>query len=138
MKYYISKKIDATFEQAIDEVKEALGIEGFGVLSEINIHEKLKEKLNVDFRRYTILGACNPAYAYKALQSEDKIGTMLPCNVVVQELAKNVIEVAAIDPIASMMAIENPKLAKLAGEIKVKLERVIESLHSGVESFGLV
>jgi len=138
MKYYISKKIDATFEQAIDEVKEALGIEGFGVLSEINIHEKLKEKLDVDFRRYTMLGACNPAYAYKALQNEDKIGTMLPCNVVVQELAKNVIEVAAVDPIASMMAIENPKLAKLAMEIKVKLERVIESLHTGVESFGLV
>jgi uncharacterized protein (DUF302 family) len=138
MKYYISKKIDATFEQAIDEVKEALGIEGFGVLSEINMHEKLKEKLDVDFRRYTILGACNPAYAYKALQSEDKIGTMLPCNVVVQELAKNVIEVAAIDPIASMMAIENPKLTKLAGEVKHKLERVIESLHTGVESFGLV
>jgi len=138
MKYYISKKIDATFEQAIDEVKEALGIEGFGVLSEINIHEKLKEKLDVDFRRYTILGACNPAYAYKALQNEDKIGTMLPCNVVIQELKKNEIEVAAIDPIASMMAIENPKLAKIAGEIKVKLERVIESLHNGVESFGLV
>lgn len=138
MKYYISKKIDATFEQAIDEVKEALGIEGFGVLSEINIHEKLKEKLDVDFRRYTILGACNPAYAYKALQNEDKIGTMLPCNVVIQELGKNEIEVAAIDPIASMMSIENPKLAKIAGEIKIKLERVIESLHNGVESFGLV
>jgi len=138
MKYYISKKIDATFEQAIDEVKEALAIQGFGVLSEINIHEKLKEKLDVDFRRYTILGACNPTYAYKALQNEDKIGTMLPCNVVIQELGKNVIEVAAIDPIASMMAIENPKLAKIAGEIKGKLEKVIESLHSGVESFGLV
>jgi uncharacterized protein (DUF302 family) len=138
MKYYISKKIDATFEQAIDEVKEALAIQGFGVLSEINIHDKLKEKLDVDFRRYTILGACNPAYAYKALQSEDKIGTMLPCNVVIQELGKNVIEVAAIDPIASMMAIENPKLAKIAGEIKGKLEKVIESLHTGVESFGLV
>lgn len=138
MKYYISKKIDATFEQAIDEVKEALAIQGFGVLSEINIHEKLKEKLDVDFRRYTILGACNPAYAYKALQKEDKIGTMLPCNVVVQELGKNEIEVSAVDPVASMMAIENPKLAKIAGEIKAKLERVIESLHSGVESFGLV
>jgi uncharacterized protein (DUF302 family) len=138
MNYYISKKIDATFEQAIDEVKEALAIQGFGVLSEININEKLKEKLDIDFRRYTILGACNPAYAYKALQSEDKIGTMLPCNVIVQELRKNVIEVAAVDPIASMMAIENPKLAKLAGEIKGKLEKVIESLHSGVESFGLV
>lgn len=138
MKYYISKKIDATFEQAIDEVKEALGIEGFGVLSEINIHEKLKEKLDVDFRRYTILGACNPAYAYKALQNEDKIGTMLPCNVVIQELGENEIEVSAIDPIASMMAIDNPKLAKIATEIKHKLERVIESLHTGVESFGLV
>jgi uncharacterized protein (DUF302 family) len=138
MQYYITKKIDATFEQAIDEVREALGIEGFGVLTEIKIHEKLKEKLDVDFRRYTILGACNPAYAYKALQNEDKIGTMLPCNVVIQELGKNEIEVSAIDPIASMMAIENPKLAKIAGEIKHKLERVIESLHSGVESFGLV
>ena len=138
MKYYISKKIDATFEQSLDEVKEALGIEGFGVLSEINIHEKLKEKLDVDFRRYVILGACNPAYAYKALQKEDKIGTMLPCNIVVQELGKNEIKVSAVDPVASMMAIENPKLAKIAGEIKAKLERVIASLHTGVESFGLV
>ena len=138
MKYYIRKKIDATFEQAIDEVKESLGIEGFGVLSEINMHDKLKEKLNVDFRRYTILGACNPAYAYQALQCEDKIGTMLPCNIVIQEIGKNKIEVAAVDPVASMMAIENPELAKIALEIKVKLERVIESLHSGVESFGLV
>ena len=138
MKYYIRKKIDATFEQAIDEVRESLGIEGFGVLSEINMHDKLKEKLNVDFRRYTILGACNPEYAYKALQCEDKIGTMLPCNIVVQEIGKNKIEVAAVDPVASMMAIENPELAGLAAEIKAKLERVIESLHSGVESFGLV
>jgi len=138
MKYYISKKIDATFEQAVDRVKESLGIEGFSVLSEINIHEKLKEKLDVNFRRYTILGACNADYAYKALQNEDKIGTMLPCNVIVQELKKNEIEVAAVDPVASMMAIENPNLAALAGEIKVKLERVIESLHTGVESYGLV
>jgi uncharacterized protein (DUF302 family) len=138
MSYYISKKIDATFEQAIDEVKEALAIQGFGVISEINMQQKLKEKLNVDFRRYIILGACNPAYAYQALQNEDKIGTMLPCNVIVQELGENEIEVAAIDPIASMMAIENPKLAKLASDIKHKLERAIESLHSGVESFGLV
>lgn len=138
MKYYIRKKIDATFEQAVDRVKESLEIEGFGVLSEINMHEKLKEKLDVDFRRYTIIGACNAAYAFKALQLEDKIGTMLPCNVVVQEVKKNVIEVAAVDPIASMMSIENPDLAKIAAEIRVKLERVIESLHDGVESFGLV
>jgi len=138
MKYYISKKIDATFEQAIDRVKESLEIEGFGVLSEINMQQKMKEKLDIDFRRYTIIGACNAAYAYKALQHEDKIGTMLPCNVVVQEVKKNVIEVAAVDPIASMMAIENPELSKIAAEIKIKLERVIESLHDGVESFGLV
>ena len=138
MKYYITKKIDATFEQAIDRVKESLGIEGFGVLSEINLHDKFKEKLNVDFRKYTILGACNPAYAYKAVQSEDKIGTMLPCNVVVQDLGKNVVEVTAVDPVASMMAIENPKLAPIAEEVKRKLTRVIESLHNGVESFGLV
>ena len=138
MNYYISKKIDATFEQAIDEVKEALGIQGFGVFSETNIHEKLKEKLDVNFRKYTILGAYNLAYAYKALQNGDKIGTLLPCNVIVQELKKNKIEVAAIDPVTSMLAIENPKLAKIAGEIKVKLERAIKSLHTGVESFGLV
>ena len=138
MNYYISKKIDATFEQAIDEVKEALGIQGFGVFSETNIHEKLKEKLDVSFRKYTILGAYNLAYAYKALQNGDKIGTLLPCNVIVQELKKNKIEVAAIDPVTSMLAIENPKLAKIAGEIKVKLERAIKSLHTGVESFGLV
>ena len=138
MKYYITKKIDATFEQAIDRVKESLGIEGFGVLSEINLHDKFKEKLNVDFRKYTILGACNPAYAYKAVQSEDKIGTMLPCNVVVQDLGKNVIEVTAVDPVASMMAIENPKLTPIAEEVKRKLTRAIESLHNGVESFGLV
>lgn len=138
MKYYITKKIDATFEQAIDRVKESLGIEGFGVLSEINLHDKFKEKLNVDFRKYTILGACNPAYAYKAVQSEDKIGTMLPCNVVVQDLGKNVIEVTAVDPVASMMAIENPKLVPIAEEVKRKLTRAIESLHNGVESFGLV
>jgi len=138
MSYYISKKIDATFEQAIDEVKEALAIQGFGIITEINMQQKLKEKLDVDFRRYTILGACNPAYAYKALQNEDKIGTMLPCNVVVQELGENEIEVAAIDPVASMMAIENDSLKSFASEIKSKLEKAIESLHSGVESFGLV
>lgn len=138
MNYYIGKKIDATFEQAIDEVKEALGIQGFEVLSEINIHEKLKEKLDVNFRKYTILGAYHLAYAYKALQNGDKIGTLLPCNIIVQELKKNKIEVAAVDPVTSMLAIEDPKLAKIAGEVKVKLERVIESLHTGVESFGLV
>jgi uncharacterized protein (DUF302 family) len=128
MKYYISKKISMDFDQAVQLVTESLKKEGFGVLTEINIQEKLKEKLNVDFRRYTLLGACNPAYAYKALQQEDKIGTMLPCSVVVQELENNEIEVAAVDPIASMMAIENSALIEIATEIKEKLERAIASL----------
>jgi uncharacterized protein (DUF302 family) len=128
MKYYISKKINTNFEQAIHLVTESLKKEGFGILTEINLQEKLKEKLDVDFRKYKILGACNPAYAYKAIQQEDKIGTMLPCSVIVQELAKNEIEVAAVDPIASMMAVENQGLVDIATEIKEKLERAIASL----------
>lgn len=128
MKYYISKNMDSSFETAVEKVKESLKVEGFGVLSEIDIHEKLKEKLNVDFRKYKILGACNPSYAYKALQSEDKIGTMLPCSVIVQERGMNDIEVAAVDPVASMMAIENPDLAGIALEVKERLERVIATL----------
>ncbi|MBC8006053.1 MAG: DUF302 domain-containing protein [Verrucomicrobia bacterium] len=128
MKYYISKSINTNFETAVEKVKESLKMEGFGVLSEIDIHEKLKEKLNVDFRKYKILGACNPSYAYKALQSEDKIGTMLPCSVIVQERGMDDIEVAAVDPVASMMAIENPDLAGIALEVKEKLEKVIATL----------
>lgn len=128
MKYYISKKINGNFDEAILLVTESLKKEGFGILSEINLQEKLKEKLDVDFRKYKILGACNPAYAYKAIQKEDKIGTMLPCSVIVQELGNNEIEVAAVDPVASMMAVENPGLAGIAGEIKEKLERAIASL----------
>ena len=128
MKYYISKKINEDFDQAVLLVTKSLKNEGFGVLTEINLQEKLKEKLNVDFRKYKILGACNPAYAYKAVQLEDKIGTMLPCSVIVQELENNEIEVAAVDPVASMMAIENSGLAGIAGEIKEKLERAIASL----------
>ncbi|TDD97525.1 DUF302 domain-containing protein [Flavobacterium cellulosilyticum] len=128
MKYYISKKISADFDQAVLRITESLKQEGFGVLTEINLQEKLKEKLNVDFRKYKILGACNPDYAYKAIQQEDKIGTMLPCSVIVQELENNKIEVAAVDPVASMMAIENSSLAGIATEIKEKLERAIASL----------
>ena len=128
MKYYISKKISTDFDQAVQLVTESLKKEGFGVLTEINIQEKLKEKLNVDFRKYKILGACNPAYAYKALQMEDKVGTMLPCSVIVQELGNNEIEVAAIDPIASMMAIENPELKDIATEIQQKLKAAIDNL----------
>jgi len=128
MKYYISKKLNTSFDEALIKVTESLKSEGFGVLSEINLHEKLKEKLNVDFRRYKILGACNPAFAYKALQSEDKVGTMLPCNVIIQELAKDEIEVAAVDPVASMMAIDNSSLKSIATEVQEKLKRVISSL----------
>ncbi len=128
MKYYINKTINTGFDQAVVLVTESLKKEGFGVLTEINIQEKLKEKLDVDFRKYKILGACNPAYAYKALQQEDKVGTMLPCSVIIQELGNNKIEVAAVDPLASMMAIENPDLAEIAREIKEKLERAIASL----------
>lgn len=128
MKYYINKTIAANFEQAIELVTEALKTEGFGVLSEIDIQQKLKEKLDVDFRKYKILGACNPPNAYKALQQEDKIGTMLPCNVIVQETGENQVEVAAVDPVASMMSVENNQLAAIASDIKSKLERVIASL----------
>ena len=116
------------FEQAVQLVTELLKKEEFGVLSVIDIQEKLNEKLGVDFRKYKILGACNPAYAYKALQQEDKIGTMLPCSVIVQELENDEIEVAAVDPAASMMAVENQKLIGIATEIKEKLERVIASI----------
>ena len=130
MKYYISTELKANFEDALEFVRESLQKEGFGVLSEIDIHEKLKEKLNVDFRRYKILGACNPPYAYNALQKENKIGTMLPCNVIVQELEPGIIEVAAVDPVASMMAVQNDSLGGIATEIREKLTRVIESLKN--------
>ena len=128
MKYYMNKTITAEFDKAIELVTEALKTEGFGVLSTIDIQEKLKEKLDVDFRKYKILGACSPSHAYQALQNEDKIGTMLPCNVIVQETGENQVEVAAVDPVASMMSVENNQLAGIAGEIKSKLERVIASL----------
>lgn len=109
-------------------MKEELKKEGFGVLTEINVKETLKEKLNVDFRNYLILGACNPLFAYQALQAEDKIGTMLPCNVVVQERGGGNVEVSAVDPAASMQAIENPQLRGIAEQIRGKLRSVIEKL----------
>jgi len=128
MKYYINKTINTDFETAIVRVTEALKKEGFGVISDIDIQEKLKDKLNVDFRKYRILGACNPPIAFQALSNEDKIGTMLPCNVIVQEIGDRTIEVAAVDPIASMQAIENEKLGPIASQVKASLERVIDSL----------
>jgi uncharacterized protein (DUF302 family) len=128
MKYYIEKTTSLTFDEAVEKVTDELKKEGFGVLSEINIHEKLKEKLNVDFRKYRILGACNPPNAYKALQHENKIGTMLPCNVIVQEMYGGYAEVAAVDPVASMMAIKNERVANIAKDIRKKLQKVINSL----------
>ena len=128
MKYYFEKTLNCSFEEAVKRVTEELKKEGFGVLSEINIHEKLKEKLGVDFRKYRILGACNPAFAYKALQDEDKIGTMLPCNVIVQQISENQTEIAAVDPMASMQSVENEKLAGVANEVQQKLKHVIHNV----------
>jgi len=128
MSYYISKTLHTDFNSAVTQVKEALKEEGFGVLSEIDINETLKKKLDVDFRKYKILGACNPPNAHKALLTEPNVGTMLPCNVVVQETGPNKIEVAAINPQASMMAIKNDELQEIAGNIKAKLEKAIQSI----------
>jgi uncharacterized protein (DUF302 family) len=128
MSYYFSKQVAGEFEQVIERVITCLKAEGFGVLTKINVKETLKTKLDVDFRPYVILGTCNPSYAYQALKAEDKIGTMLPCSVIVQELSAGQIEVAAIDPAASMMAIENKSLEPIAGEVRDKLARAIEGL----------
>ncbi len=125
MKYYFSKTIKSNFEDAISRTTEALKKEGFGVLSQIRIDQKLNEKLGVEFRPYIILGACHPASAYKALQNEDKIGTMLPCNVIIQQIAENQMEVSAVDPIASMMAIENSGLGEVATDVAARLKRVV-------------
>ncbi len=128
MKYYFNKTIEGSFEDVCQRAVEVLKEEGFGVLTEIDVKETLKKKLNVDFRKYRILGACNPAFAYKALQTEDKIGIMLPCNVIVQEIAENEIEVAAVDPIASMQAIHNPNLEGISLQVQEKLKKVIDSM----------
>lgn len=128
MEYYFSKTLNVSFDEAVKLTTEALKSEGFGVISEINMHEKLKEKLGVDFKRYRILGACNPPLAYKALQAEEKIGTMLPCNVLVIEQEQDKIEIAAVNPVASMQAITNPTLGDTALEVTNKLKRVINNL----------
>ena len=129
MSYYFVKNLASSFEKAISDVTEELKKEGFGILTEIDVTATLKKKLNVDFPKYTILGACNPPFAYKALQAEPKIGTMLPCNVIVQELADGTIDVAAVDPLASMQSIRNPQLQGIAEEIQLKLKKVIAQLQ---------
>ena len=129
MSYYFVKNLASSFEKAISDVTEELKKEGFGILAEIDVTATLKKKLDVEFPQYTILGACNPPFAYKALQAESKIGTMLPCNVIVQELADGTIDVAAVDPLASMQSIRNPELQAVAEEIQLKLKRVIAHLR---------
>lgn len=128
MSYYLSKTLQTSFDAAVERVTEELKKEGFGVLTEIDVQATLKKKLDVDFRKYRILGACNPPFAYRALQTEDKIGLMLPCNVIVQEAAGGGTEVAAIDPVASMQAVDNPQLAQVGEQVRERLKRVIESL----------
>ena len=126
--YSYARIVDGDVDSVVERVTEALKTEGFGVLTTIDVRETLKKKLDVDFRPYRILGACNPGYAHKALQAESRIGTMLPCNVIVQDVGEGRSEVAAVDPIASMASIENPALADIAGEVREKLRRVVQAL----------
>ena len=127
MAYYFNRKIAAGFEDAVSRITRSLKEEGFGILTDIDVSATLKKKLDVDFRNYRILGACNPPNAYKALQAEDKIGTMLPCNVIVQEAPDGLVELAAIDPVASMQAVDNPTLFEIAAAIRDQLYRAIEN-----------
>ena len=128
MSYYFSKKIKGSFDKILKKVIASLKNEGFGILTEIDVQATLKKKLDVNFHKYMILGACNPPFAYKALQAEDKVGTMLPCSVIVQEKEEGKIEVAAVDPVASMKAIENPELLKIAQQVQEKMKKVVTSL----------
>ena len=128
MKYYFNKTLDISFDEAIERVTEELKKEGFGILTDIDVQGTLKKKLDVSFRKYRILGACNPQFAYKALQNESRIGTMLPCNVIVQETEGGDIEVSAVDPILSMRAVQNPDLEDIANQVQAKLKSVVESL----------
>ena len=128
MKYYFSTILNEDFDTAIKKVTGELKKEGFGILSDIDLQGALKKKLDVDYKKYRILGACNPQFAYKALQREDKIGTMLPCNVIVQEREDGTVEVSAVDPAASMMGVKNESLTAIAGEVGEMLQRVIKNL----------
>jgi uncharacterized protein (DUF302 family) len=128
MQYTFNKILDMPFDDAVNRVTDELRKDGFGILTDIDVQQTLKKKLDVDFRKYRILGACNPPFAYKALQMESRIGTMLPCNVIVQEVEQGKVEVSAIDPIASMQAIENPKLRDVAVQVRALLKKVVERL----------
>ena len=130
MSYYFNKTLSGkSFDQAIEDVTAELKKEGFGVLTEIDVKETLKKKLDVDFKKYKILGACNPSFAHQALQNEDKIGVMLPCNVIVEEHENGEIEVSAVDPVASMSAVGNDNLGEIAAQVRDNLKKVINNLN---------
>ena len=128
MSYYFKQKVKGSFAEVLGKVSESLNKEGFGILTEIDVKQTLKKKLGIDFKNYKILGACNPPFAYKALQTEDKIGVMLPCNVIVQETGEEEVEVAAVDPVASMQAVDNQELLIIAKQIQEKLKRAVRRL----------
>ncbi len=128
MSYYFAKTLNSDFDAAVKRVTEALKQAGFGIITEINVKDTFKQKIGVDFRNYRILGACNPRLAHEALEIEDKVGTMLPCNVVVQETGAGKVEVAAIDPVASMQAIDNPRLRVAAEKVQAQLKQVVAGL----------
>ncbi len=128
MAYYNSKVVSTSFSETLERIPEELKKEGFGVLTEINVTETLKKKLDVDFRNYRILGACNPPFAYKALQMEENIGVLLPCNVIVQEKDNGSVQVSIVNPLESMKTVGNPDMSEIAGEVSARLNRVLENL----------
>jgi len=128
MAYYISRTLHTSFSDAVEKTTEALFAEGFGVITEVDLHEKIRYKLGVDFKRYRILGACNPAYSYRALQAEDKIGVMLPCNVLVIEQGENEIEVAAVNPSDAMMAVHSEVVTEIAAQVGEHLRKALDRL----------
>ena len=128
MSYYFSKTLKIPFDEAVEHTTAELKKEGFGILTEIDVKATLKKKLDVDFRNYKILGACNPPFAHKALEAESRIGAMLPCNVIVQETADGAVEVSAVDPVASMQAVDNPDLGEIANVIQGKLKAAVDRL----------
>ena len=128
MAYYVTKTVARSFDETLAKLTDELKKEGFGILTEIDVKETLKKKLNVDFRRYRILGTCNPPFAYEALQAEDKIGILLPCNVIIQEKGDGQVEVSAINPMETMKVVENPKLEALAEQVQTKLKQVVANI----------
>ncbi|HEB62791.1 MAG TPA: DUF302 domain-containing protein [Bacteroidetes bacterium] len=128
MNYYFDKTINHDFEESIEKVTDVLKQEGFGILARIDMHKTLKEKINIDFRKYTILEACNPPFAYRSLQAEENIGIMLPCNIVIQEVGENKVKVSMVNPVVAMQNVKNPKMDDIASEIKQKLQKAINSL----------